>query len=204
MEPALLALITLATYILGSIPTAYIVGRLATGVDIRTLGTGNVGALNTLHSVGPAAAAVVLIVDGLKGALATLLAMWVSEAPVAIVYGALGALAGHNWPVFLRFRGGKGAATVLGVSLVVQPWLTVIALGPAVLLTLRTRNLVLGAALGFIILNVLTIVTGQGWTQIALCLALTVLVTATYLGRSWRQSVAAARSGRWLDLFAFE
>ncbi len=118
--------------------------------------------------------------------------------------GALGVVAGHNWPVFLGFRGGKGAATVLGVSLAVQPWLTLIAIVPTVTLAALTRNLVLGATVGFVVLNVLTIVTGQGLSQILLCLALTLVVTATYFGRSWRQTVAAARSRRWADLFLFE
>ncbi len=204
MEPALVALITLLSYMLGSIPSAYIVGRLVKDIDIRTVGSRNVGALNTFHQVGPGAAIAVLIADTLKGVLAILLSVWIGESPWAILYGAIGVVAGHNWPVFLRFRGGKGAATVLGVSLVVQPWLTLIAVAATVLTALPTRNVVLGAAVGFVLLNVLTVVSGQGWLQVIICLLLTFVVTATYLGRSWQQTVTALRQRRLQDLFLFE
>ena len=204
MEPAMVALITLLSYMLGSIPSAYIVGRLVKDIDIRTVGSRNVGALNTFHQVGPGAAIAVLVADTLKGVLAILLSVWIGESPWAILYGAIGVVAGHNWPVFLRFRGGKGAATVLGVSLVVQPWLTLIAVAATVLTALPTRNVVLGAAVGFVLLNVLTVVSGQGWLQVIICLLLTFVVTATYLGRSWQQTVTALRQRRLQDLFLFE
>ena len=204
MEPALVALITLLSYMLGSIPSAYIVGRLVKDIDIRTVGSRNVGALNTFHQVGPGAAIAVLVADTLQGVLAILLSVWIGESPWAILYGAIGVVAGHNWPVFLRFRGGKGAATVLGVSLVVQPWLTLIAVAATVLTALPTRNVVLGAAVGFVLLNVLTVVSGQGWLQVIICLLLTFVVTATYLGRSWQQTVTALRQRRLQDLFLFE
>jgi len=97
----------------------------------------------------------------------------------------LGVLAGHNWPVFLRFRGGKGVSTALGVSLVVLPWLTVTAVVPALLVIFLTRNVVIGATIWFAILNVLIVVTGQGTVQIVLCLLITLVVASTYLGRSW-------------------
>ena len=204
MEPLPVALSALAAYLMGSVPTAYIAGRLARGIDIRTVGSRNVGALNTLHQVGPAAAIAVLAGDTLKGSAAVLLAMAIGNSHWAPAVAAIGVVAGHNWPLFLGFRGGKGAATVLGVSLAVLPWLTLMTLAPAVLITVLTRNLVLGAALGFILLNSFTVATGQGWLQVFVCLLLTFVVTATYLGRSWQQTVSALRQGRWLDLLAFE
>ena len=145
-----------------------------------------------------------LVVDTLKGVLAILFSMWISGSPWASLYGALGVVAGHNWPLFLRFRGGTGAATVLGVSLAILPWFTLIALAPGVLMVIFFRNVVLGAALSFILVNVFTVVTGQGWMQITLCLALTFAVIATYLGRSWQQTLAAIKQGRWAALFSFE
>ena len=128
----------------------------------------------------------------------------IGESSSAFLYGAVGVVAGHNWPVFLAFRGGKGAATVLSVSLAVQPWLTLLALAPPLLIVMLSRNVVLGAALGFVLLNVLTVITGQGWMQISLCLFLTFVVTATYLGRSWRQAVTAVQRRRLQDIFSFE
>ena len=196
MEPVLVALITLSTYLLGSVPSAYIAGRLARRIDIRTVGSRNVGALNVLHEVGPGAAIAVLVSDTLKGTLAVLMAIWILDSPWALACGAIGVVAGHNWPLFLWFRGGKGAATVLGVSLAVVPWLTILAVAPAVLIAVLTRNVVLGAALGFTVLNILTVVTGRGWLEILVCLLLTFVVTATYLGRSWQQTVTSCPSSR--------
>lgn len=203
-EPIAFALSALFAYVLGSVPTAYLVARLARGIDIRRVGSGNVGALNTYHQVGREAAAAVLLADTLKGALAILGSLLLSDSPWVCVYGAIGVVAGHNWPIFLGFRGGKGVATVLGVSLVVQPWLTLVALAPALLLGLMARNLVLGTALAFVLLNTLVIATSQGSTQVLLCLVLTAVVVATYFGRSWRETISAIRRGRLLDLFSFE
>ena len=188
----------------GSVPSAYIVGRLVKGIDIRTVGSHNPGALNTLQQIGPAAAVVVLIADTLKGALAIALSMWIGESPWACLYGAVGVAAGHNWPVFLGFRGGKGAATVLGVSLAVLPWFTLMTLVPAVVVVLLTRNVVVGVGFGFVLINILVVATGQELAQILLCLLLAFVVTATYLGRSWRQTVAAVRTGHLRDLISFD
>ena len=203
-DPALAATILSLSYLLGSIPTAYLVGRLAASADIRTMGSRNIGALNTYHQIGPRAATVVLIFDTLKGALAILISVSLWDSPWACLYAALGVVAGHNWPVFLRFQGGKGVAAALGVSLAIQPLLTVIALAPTIAVTAATRNLVLGATAGLAILNLLIITTGQGQLQVIICLSLTFIVAATYFGRSWKQSVTALRTGRWVDLFFFE
>jgi glycerol-3-phosphate acyltransferase PlsY len=200
----LAAAILVLAYLLGSIPAAYIVGRLAASIDIRTVGTRNVGALNTYHQIGPRAATVVLVLDTLKGALAIVTVLSVWDSPWGCLYAALGVVAGHNWSLFLRFRGGKGLAAALGVSLAVQPWLTLIALAPTIAATAATRNLVVGATVGLALLNLLIITTGQGQIQIIICLSLTLIVAATYIGRSWKESATALRAGRWRDLFFFE
>ena len=203
-DPALAATILLLTYLLGSIPTAYLVGRFAASVDIRTVGSRNVGALNTYRQIGPRAATVVLIFDTLRGAIAILISISLWDSPWGCLYSAVGVVAGHNWPLFLRFRGGKGMAAALGVSLAIQPLLTLIALAPTIAVTAATRNLVVGATAGLAILNLLIITTGQGQLQVIICLSLTSMVAATYIGRSWKESVAALRTGRWVDLFFFE
>ena len=153
-------------------------------LDLRSVGSRNPGALNTFRQIGPRTAIAVLVADTLKGVRAILIAMWLGESLWACLYGAAGVLAGHNWPLFLGFRGGKGAATALGVSLAVLPLFTILALAFATSLLALTRNVVLGAASGFVLVNILTVVTGQGWMQILICLFLTLVVTATYLGRS--------------------
>jgi glycerol-3-phosphate acyltransferase PlsY len=127
-------------YLLGSIPFAYIVARLKNGVDIRQAGGGNAGALNTWREVGPVYGLVVLIADIAKGALAILIARWLGLSPVWTGVVGFAAVAGHNWPCFLGFRGGKGAATVIGVLLPLAPLEWVISLGIWIVLLIITHN----------------------------------------------------------------
>jgi glycerol-3-phosphate acyltransferase PlsY len=114
----------LASYLLGSIPTAYLFVKVLKGVDIRKVGSGNVGATNALRILGKGAGITVLFLDILKGLVAvTLLADFFVHSPVLwqeqnlrIIIG-LCCICGHNWTVFLQFKGGKGIATSLGVLL---------------------------------------------------------------------------------------
>ena len=204
MNLLLVVAMVVGAYMLGSIPSAYLIVRLARGIDIRRVGSGNMGALNAFRHAGPAAGAAVLLFDTLKGILAVSLP-WLTELPDEGLYlTATAVVAGHNWPIFLGLRGGKGAATVMGVSFAIMPWLTSIAVAFAIAAGLATRNVVAGAAMGLLVLNVLTVATGQEWGQVGLCLFLTIVVTATYLAASWRQTLMALRRGRWLDIFTFE
>lgn len=102
-------------YFIGALPTGLILVRALRGEDIRKYGSGNIGAANVLRVAGPAVAAVVLLVDVLKGLMPVLLALRAGPAPWAVVAAGLAAIAGHNWSVFLGFRGGKGIATSFGV-----------------------------------------------------------------------------------------
>lgn len=109
------------SYLLGSIPTAYIFGKIFKGIDIRKFGSGNVGATNAFRLLGPAWGFIVLILDVLKGVIpVTVLANHssgyteISPEVLRIVFGFV-CVCGHNWTLFLRFRGGKGVATTLGV-----------------------------------------------------------------------------------------
>lgn len=116
------------SYLVGSIPTAYIFGRLIKGIDIREFGSGNVGATNVFRVIGRLPGTAVLAIDMAKGFLcATYLAsLFLYAAPVARpelyrVFAGLAAIAGHNWPVFLKFKGGKGVATSAGVAIGLIP-----------------------------------------------------------------------------------
>ena len=114
----------LASYLLGSIPTAYLFGRVLKGIDIRKVGSGNVGATNAMRALGRGPGIMVLLLDILKGfAAVVLLGNYFSAKPVLwqgqnlrIIVG-LCCICGHNWTVFLRFKGGKGIATSFGVLL---------------------------------------------------------------------------------------
>ena len=191
----------LGAYLLGSVPTAYIMVRLLTGHDIRRLGSRNVGALNTYQQVGTWAAMPVLIVDAGKGVLAVFVPAWLGAPHWTVFMTTTLVVAGHNWPVFLSFRGGKGAAAIFGISLALVPVLTLITLAPVALIVLAIRNVVLGAAFGFIMLNILLLVTGQDPQQIALCIFLTLVVTVTYLVSTWNHVVQSIRDHRWKELF---
>ncbi|HLF17669.1 MAG TPA: glycerol-3-phosphate 1-O-acyltransferase PlsY [Candidatus Omnitrophota bacterium] len=107
----------LLSYLLGSIPTAYIFGKLYKGIDIRQHGSGNVGATNVFRVLGKTPGIAVLLLDILKGVIAVSLAadiVGMTKILERIVI-AVFAVIGHNWTVFLRFKGGKGVATSLGV-----------------------------------------------------------------------------------------
>lgn len=117
-------LATAISYLLGSIPNAYIFGRVFGGIDIRKAGSGNVGATNALRILGKRAGITVLLLDILKGFLAVILLgsifssriTVISQESLRIILG-VACIIGHNWPLFLGFKGGKGIATSLGVML---------------------------------------------------------------------------------------
>jgi len=194
-------LLSLASYLLGSVPTAFILVYLAKGIDIRRVGTGNVGALNAFHQIGVAGGLLVLAVDAGKGALAVFTVDWVGAPGWTVFLSTPLIVAGHNWPVFLGFRGGKGAAAIFGVSFAAQPVLTLVILAPVVLLIILLRNVVLSAAFGFVLLNVLLVATQQGRDQIALCVGLTTVVTGTYIFSIRDHIGESVKTRRWRELF---
>ncbi len=115
-------------YLLGSIPSAYLAGRLRKGVDIREVGSKNMGAMNVYYEVGLVEAVLVTLVDLGKGVGAILLVRWLSDIPLTSQFdfltGLTGAAAviGHVFPAFLKFRGGKGGATAIGILIFLMPW----------------------------------------------------------------------------------
>jgi glycerol-3-phosphate acyltransferase PlsY len=197
----LATLLSLVAYLLGAIPSAYVMVRLAKGVDIRQVGTRNVGALNTYQQVGLGGGLLVLLADAGKGALAVLLPHWVGAPEWTIYPAAALVLVGHNWPVFLGFRGGKGAATILGIALTLLPHLALIALAPALVVVILARNVVIGAMLGFVLFNVLTVVMGQDIKMTALFWLLTLLVVSTYLAGTLGHMLTALKARRWREAF---
>jgi glycerol-3-phosphate acyltransferase PlsY len=129
----------IGAYLLGSLPSAYIIGRLRKGVDIRSIGSRNMGAMNVFYNVGFLYGLIVLLMDVGKGAAAIALARWL-EVPLAaeLIAGTVAVLA-HSFPVWLKFRGGKGGAPLIGVLFILLPWGTPIAFGIFLVLTLLTR-----------------------------------------------------------------
>ena len=108
-------------YLIGAAPTAYLVTRWAAGRDIRSMGDHNSGAANVFRNVGRRAGVAVGVIDIAKGAAAALLLRLLTGDPGLAMAAGLAAVVGHNWPVFLRFRGGRGAATAVGALLALLP-----------------------------------------------------------------------------------
>lgn len=119
MTPLFLALLV-AGYVLGSVPFGILIGRALFGVDPRTVGSGNIGTANSMRAFGRVGAALVLLGDVAKGAIPTYVAVRLLPDPWMIAAVGLAAVVGHNWSVFLRFTGGKGVATTLGVLIVLS------------------------------------------------------------------------------------
>jgi glycerol-3-phosphate acyltransferase PlsY len=117
MNPLWLAASVVLAYLIGSIPTAYIFGRMLKGIDIREHGSGNMGATNAFRVLGKGPGTLVLVLDILKGFLPVVV---LSDSfdlndPLSLVILSVATVAGHNWTIFLGFKGGKGMATSLGV-----------------------------------------------------------------------------------------
>ncbi len=122
MTGAFVALAIICAYLIGSIPSAYVAGRLRKGTDIRQVGTRNMGAMNVFYAVGFVAGILVLAVDIGKGATAVALARYLGVSEVVQLLAGVTAVLGHGFPIFLSFHGGKGGATSLGILFYLMPW----------------------------------------------------------------------------------
>jgi len=125
-------------YLLGSVPTGYILGSLA-GVDVRKAGSGNVGATNVARVVGKRHGIFTLVADIAKGLVPVVIALYLGLTSTATALVGVAAFLGHLYPVFLRFQGGKGVATALGIFLGLSPWATLVLMPIFVLVILATR-----------------------------------------------------------------
>jgi len=146
------------SYLLGSIPSAYIVTRLVMGKDVRQLGGGNVGGLNVFREVGLWPALAVGIADLGKGAAAVAIAYWLlAVPPLFVLLAGLAAVIGHNWMVFLKFSGGKGMGPAIGVLAMVMPlygyWQGLLIFFGIILIPfIITRNVALSLGIGLVAL----------------------------------------------------
>ena len=147
-RPARYAMVCVAAYLIGSISWGYIFVNLTMGEDIRDFGSGRTGMSNILRTAGGKAAALVFVLDAGKGVSAALLARWAIGVGEPEVVAALFALCGHNWPVFLRFRGGRGILPGLGGLSVMAPWVAAIGAALFLVITLSSRYLSLGSIAG--------------------------------------------------------
>ena len=122
MNGVFIALAIIGAYIIGSFPSAYIAGRLRGGIDIRQTGSRNMGAMNVFYKLGFVEGLLVLVVDIGKGAAAVALARFLGVPEVVQLLAGVAVVLGHGFPIFLKFRGGKGGATCIGVLIFLMPW----------------------------------------------------------------------------------
>lgn len=171
-------------YLVGSFPTGVIAGRLR-GVDIRKVGSGNIGATNAARTLGKKVGAAVLLVDAAKGYLPVLAARvaWLDEPGGALVVALVGlaAVAGHMFPPWLRFRGGKGVATAFGVYLALAPAIAGLALLLWVLVYALSRISSVGSLVAATALPVALVVSGAPTAFVALGAAMWVAIVLKHL-----------------------
>ncbi|WP_458121970.1 glycerol-3-phosphate 1-O-acyltransferase PlsY [Paenibacillus sp. Z6-24] len=137
----------IVSYLLGSISFSVLIAKGMKGIDIRDHGSGNAGATNTLRVLGKGPAITVLLLDALKGIGAVWLGVWLSSSPTYWVPALCGiaAILGHNWPIYFRFRGGKGIATTIGVLATLSLLPSLAAGIVAILAIVFTRYVSLGS-----------------------------------------------------------
>jgi glycerol-3-phosphate acyltransferase PlsY len=169
------AVALVVAYLLGSIPFSYLVARRK-GIDVRTVGSGNVGATNVMRSAGRAAGLTAFGLDFLKGSLATWLALRMAGPTVAAV-AAVVAVTGHMYPVWLSFKGGKGVATGAGAFLPILPLAAVTGLVTFALVARLTRYASVGSIVGTTALPVAAFLTrAPAASTIAAAVAATLIV----------------------------
>lgn len=131
-------------YLIGCFSSAYVVGKMTNQIDIREHGSGNSGTTNALRVMGKKAAIVTFLCDVLKGVIAALIGRYIL-GDIGQVIGGLFAVIGHNWPMFLGFKGGKGVATSLGVLITINPLIALICVTIGLIVALSTNYVSVGS-----------------------------------------------------------
>lgn len=151
----------LAAYLLGSVPFGYIIGRMR-GIDVRRYGSGNIGASNVMRILGVPAGILVLVLDALKGYIGVIaMRMAGYDAPELLLLVGLCAVVGHTWSIFLRFRGGRGVATSLGVIIALAPAVAAVAFLTWVVVLILTRYISLSSVVAGAVLPIAMILFKQ-------------------------------------------
>jgi glycerol-3-phosphate acyltransferase PlsY len=172
-------------YLAGSLPLSYLLARRR-GVDLRRSGSGNVGAANVLRTSGVTNAVLAIVLDVAKGAVAVLVAVRFTSGPATPVAAGLAAVIGHLYPVWLRFRGGKGVATSAGVFLVLEPLAVAIAGAVFVVGVLSTHYVSAGSIAGAVTLAVAVVLLGSPAAIVVGAVAAALMVVHRHRGNLGR------------------
>jgi len=162
-----IVLIIISCYLLGSIPFGYIVGKLFKKIDIRELGSGNIGAANVFRILGPSLASLVLIGDIGKGIFSIYLVRYLNiDNLLILTIAGLVVICGHDWSLFLGFKGGKGIATTFGVIFALNPTISILALIIWGVVLITTRYVSLSSIFAVISIFIFTILFKQPYEYI--------------------------------------
>lgn len=194
MDYILIVLALLSAYLLGSVPAAYLIGRLRKGIDIRQVGSHNMGAMNVFYSIGFGEGMAVLAFDIAKGAAAVAVARLMGTPEIVQLLAGLVAVVGHNFPVFLNFKGGRGGATCIGILVFVMPWGIPFYLGAFLLILAISRFPTMSYSIAFISFPFIGWLVYHRWEFTAFSIALILLPFIRYLPRIREMR---AKGGSW-------
>jgi glycerol-3-phosphate acyltransferase PlsY len=180
-------LFLLGAYLVGSLPTAYIITKILTGEDIRQLGDGNVGAKNTFESVGKLAGFTVSLIDISKGFLTITAAKSLALSEVVILIAGACVVLGHDFSIFLGFQGGQGMAATAGVFGGLFPVVTLLAVSTFFLSLAVTKNWDLSCAIGFLLLIAGVWITGHTINQILFSILILPWIGIKKLIQVWQE-----------------
>lgn len=189
--------IILLGYLLGGFPTAYLVSKWRLGKDIRSVGNRNPGAGNVSREVGRTFGVLVFVVDAAKGMVAVFVGQRLGAPDIALYIAAFVAILGHNFSPFLKFSGGKGAATAIGVSALLMWQVTAVAAVVGVVMLVLTRHIFWSAGFTLFAFNALAIITGQPLGLIALSIGMTLLIGITNIVQHRSYLLAALADRDW-------
>ena len=182
-----IVLVLLTSYFAGSFPTSYLLGRLLKGIDIRDFGSGNVGATNTFRVLGPGPGVLVFLIDMAKGAVPVcLITPYIADCMGGLppawlkIFSGICAIAGHNWSIFLKFRGGKGVATSVGVLLGISAKSLGLSAGVWVLVTGFFRYVSLGSIAAAVSLPVFMWLGGEDKATLFFGIAVALLIVVKH------------------------
>jgi glycerol-3-phosphate acyltransferase PlsY len=193
---AYLALFLLATFLFGSIPFGRLIGQWVSGIDVTQRGSGNIGATNVARVIGLKWGILTLFVDGLKGFLPlSLLALLFPQSEAILALMGLAALLGHQYSVYLRFRGGKGFATALGVYLALSPAACLVSLLVFVITVYGWRYVSVGSIVSSCVMPLTLLVLGESSGLIIVTLIMAVLICINHRDNLYR--LAQGQERKW-------
>ena len=181
-------------YLTGSIPTAYIYFKIKNKQDIRNYGSGNSGTLNIFRSYSFKAATIVLLLDLIKSSCIAIIGKNINISDMTFYFATIMAVIGHNFPFYLKFKGGKGVAVASGITLIAIPIPAISAGITIAILTLILKSPLWGIFIGALVLNALNIIINQSIIMFLWCGSISLIILFTHLSRRRKELIPAIKA----------